>query len=74
MEFARAGYERPCRRSPPPELSRERRQAILRRGSVGLIPYVLASALAFVSAYATLAICAGVALYYASALGSGGES
>jgi uncharacterized membrane protein len=42
----------------------ERRQT-LRLGAVGMIPYVAAVGLAFVSAYLTLAICAAVAIYYA---------
>ena len=42
----------------------ERRQ-ILRVSVVGTIPYVAAAGLAFVSAYVTVAICAGVAVYYA---------
>jgi uncharacterized membrane protein len=42
----------------------ERRQ-ILRVGAVGMIPYVAAAGLAFVSAYLTLAICGVVAFYYA---------
>jgi uncharacterized membrane protein len=41
------------------------RARIARRASGGLAPYVLASALAPVSAYATLAICGAVAVYYA---------
>ena len=48
----------------------ERRQAILKRAMFGLIPYVLATALAFVSAYATLLICAVVAVYYARPVAS----
>jgi uncharacterized membrane protein len=42
----------------------ERRQT-LRLGAAGMIPYVAAVGLAFVSAYLTLAICAAVAVYYA---------
>jgi uncharacterized membrane protein len=55
------------------ELSEERRKTILARGVVGLVPYAIATALALVSAYATLAICAGVAGFYALPLASGGE-
>jgi uncharacterized membrane protein len=51
-----------------------RRQAILSRALVGLIPYAVATALAFVSAYATLAICAAVAVYYALPVASGSPS
>jgi uncharacterized membrane protein len=49
-----------------PELPLERRQLILRRGVAGLIPYALGIALAAVSPYITLAICALVAGFYAS--------
>jgi uncharacterized membrane protein len=45
----------------------ERRQ-IFRRAASGVVPYVLATGLAFVSAYITLGICAAVALYYATPL------
>ena len=48
-----------------PALSRERRRQILLRSISGLIPYVIATALAAVSPYATLAICAALAVYYA---------
>lgn len=41
------------------------RRSIMRRGVVGLLPYMLATALAAVSAYATLAICGALALFYA---------
>jgi uncharacterized membrane protein len=49
----------------------ERRQ-IFRRAASGVVPYVLATALAFVSPYLTLGICAAIALYYATPLASGG--
>ena len=42
------------------------RQVILRRNAAGLVPYALAVVVAPLSAYASLAICAAVALYYAS--------
>jgi uncharacterized membrane protein len=48
-----------------------RRRQILYRSISGLIPYVLATALAFVSPYITLAICAAVAAYYAQPVASG---
>jgi uncharacterized membrane protein len=54
-------------------LSLERRRQILARGVVGLIPYALATALAVVSAYLTLAICAAVAAFYALPIASGSE-
>ena len=47
------------------ELSLEHRRRILSRGISGLIPYVAATALAVVSPYATLAVCAGVGAFYA---------
>lgn len=46
-------------------MEEQERRSILRRGVVGLVPYLIATALAAVSAYATLAICAAVALFYA---------
>jgi uncharacterized membrane protein len=46
-------------------LPEEDRRAILMRGVAGLAPYALATALAFVSPYATLAICGAVAALYA---------
>jgi uncharacterized membrane protein len=53
------------------ELPLEQRRQILRRSVTGLIPYALATALAFVSAYLTLFICAAIAVYYALPLASG---
>jgi uncharacterized membrane protein len=47
------------------ELSESERRRILARGITGLAPYAIATALAAVSAYATLAICAVVAILYA---------
>jgi uncharacterized membrane protein len=55
------------------ELSPERRRQILSRGVAGLAPYAIATVLAAVSAYVTLAICAGVAVFYATPLAAGGE-
>ncbi len=55
------------------ELPLERRRQILGRALTGLIPYALATALAFVSPYITLAICAAVAAFYAQPLASGFE-
>jgi hypothetical protein len=49
-----------------------RRRLILRRAIAGLGPYALATALAPVSSYVTLAICAAVAAYYALPTASGG--
>jgi len=56
-----------------PDLPLARRRTIFRRGIVGLVPYALATALALVSAYITLAICAAVAAFYALPLASGNE-
>ena len=50
-----------------------RRRQIRARAAAGLIPYVVATALAAVSAYATLAVCAAVAVYYALPRASGME-
>jgi uncharacterized membrane protein len=55
------------------DLSLERRRQILGRGLTGLIPYALATALAFVSPYLTLAICAAVGAFYAQPIASGIE-
>jgi hypothetical protein len=55
------------------ELPYERRREILGRSVAGLIPYVIATAIAVVSAYATLAICAGIAVFYSLPIASGGE-
>jgi uncharacterized membrane protein len=46
-------------------LSPERRRRLLKRGVGGAIPYVVATALAPVSALATLVICGAVAVFYA---------
>ena len=54
------------------ELSNERRRQILNRALTGLIPYAIATALAPVSPYATLAICASVAAFYALPIASSG--
>jgi uncharacterized membrane protein len=51
-------------------LSREERELIKRRGRVGVVPYVVATALAAVSSYITLAICGAVAFYYALPIAS----
>ncbi|HEX6456490.1 MAG TPA: TMEM175 family protein [Solirubrobacterales bacterium] len=47
-------------------LDEHARRLTLKRGLVGLAPYALATALASVSPYITLAICAAVAVFYAS--------
>jgi uncharacterized membrane protein len=55
------------------ELSLDRRRQILGRALTGLIPYALATVLAFVSPYITLAICAAVGVFYAHPIASGAE-
>jgi uncharacterized membrane protein len=47
------------------------RRRILARAVTGLIPYVVATAVAFVSPYATLVICGAVAAFYALPIASG---
>ena len=47
------------------ELGLAQRRKILSRSASGLIPYVIATALAVVSPYVTLAICAALAVFYA---------
>ena len=49
----------------------EQRRQILRRSVAGLVPYAVGVAVAPFSAYATLAICAAVAIYYARPFASG---
>ncbi len=55
-----------------PELSEDRRRRILRRALLGVGPYAIATAVAPLSAYLTLAICFGIAAYYASPIASNG--
>jgi uncharacterized membrane protein len=47
------------------QLTLDERKRILRRGVTGLVPYALATALAVVSPYASLAVCGAVAAFYA---------
>lgn len=54
------------------QLGQEQRRQILTRSIIGLAPYTIATALAPVSAYVTLAVCGAVAVYYALPLASGG--
>jgi len=56
------------------EIPIERRREILARGVTGLAPYTLATALAPLSAYATLTLCAAVAAFYALPIASGGSA
>jgi uncharacterized membrane protein len=51
----------------------ERRRQILARSVSGVVPYIIATALAAVSPYVTLIICGAIAVFYASPLGSGGN-
>ena len=55
-------------------MSAERRRAILVFTVSGVIPYAVATALAVVSPYVTLAICAALAIFYAFPIGSGGAA
>ena len=53
-------------------LSEARRRQILTRSIRGVGPYLLATAVAILSAYASLAICLAIAIYYALPIASGG--
>ena len=53
------------------ELPEQARRRILARSFTGLPPYVVATAIAPVSPYATFAICAGIAAFYALPIASG---
>jgi uncharacterized membrane protein len=55
------------------ELPVEQRRQILFRSISGVVPYAIATALAVVSAYLTLAICAALGIFYAFPIGSGGN-
>lgn len=54
------------------EIPDERRRQIMARFAVGLLPYLLATVLALVSAYITLIICGAVAVFYTLPSASGG--
>ena len=56
-----------------PSLNDEQRRSIMRRSFFGTVPYVIATALAALSPYATLAICFAIAAYYALPLASADE-
>ena len=56
------------------QLPLEQRRLILSRSITGLIPYAIATVLAALSPYATLAICFGLAFFYALPIGSGGSA
>jgi uncharacterized membrane protein len=51
-----------------------RRRQIFVRAASGSLPYLLAVGVAFVSAYASLAICAAIGVFYALPIASGYES
>jgi uncharacterized membrane protein len=53
-------------------LPEERRRQILARSISGSIPYAIATGLALLSSYLTLAICLAVAVFYAFPIASGG--
>jgi uncharacterized membrane protein len=55
-------------------IDKEVARNILKFAALGQIPYVLAVALAFVSPYITLGICAACAVYYALPVASGGAA
>lgn len=47
------------------EVDEETRRLTLKRGIFGVLPYLIATGVALVSPYLTLAICAAVAIFYA---------
>ena len=55
------------------DLSEQARRRILARTSSGLPPYIIATAVAPASQYAMLAICAGIAVFYALPVASGAD-
>jgi uncharacterized membrane protein len=55
------------------ELPLEERRRVLSRSITGLVPYLIATILAILSPYATLAICGAVAVFYALPVASGGS-
>jgi uncharacterized membrane protein len=56
------------------KLSEQECRRILRRNVTGILPYALATALAAVSPYVTLAICGAVAIFYALPFASADSS
>jgi uncharacterized membrane protein len=50
------------------------RRITLKRGIVGLLPYAIATVIAPISPYLTLAICAAIAVFYASPAASAPEA
>jgi uncharacterized membrane protein len=55
-------------------LSVSRRRQIFSRAAGGILPYVVAVGVAFVSAYASIAICGAIGVFYALPIASGYES
>jgi uncharacterized membrane protein len=55
-------------------LSASRRRQIFSRAAGGILPYVVAVGVAFVSAYASIAICGAIGVFYALPIASGYES
>jgi uncharacterized membrane protein len=55
-------------------LSLARRRQIFIRAASGTLPYLVAVGVAFVSAYASLAICGAIGVFYALPIASGYES
>ena len=55
------------------ELALERRRGFLRNQLTGVVPYALATPLAFVSPYITIGMCAAIAVFYALPVASGRE-
>lgn len=54
------------------DLSHERRRELVARGLTGVVPYAVAVAIAYLWPIATLAICAAIAVFYATPLATGG--
>jgi hypothetical protein len=54
-------------------LDERTRRLTMKRGVAGLVPYAIATAVAPLSPYLTLGICAGVAAFYASPAASAPE-
>jgi uncharacterized membrane protein len=55
-------------------ISLARRRQIFTRAAGGILPYLVAVGVAFVSAYASLAICGAIGVFYALPIASGYES
>jgi uncharacterized membrane protein len=55
-------------------LSEHRRRQIFNRAAGGILPYFVAVGVAFVSAYASIAICGAIGVFYALPIASGYEA